>query len=479
MPGDAPASLTSPTKSQPQESSLRVVWALAWPAVALNGLQTVNSLLDSYFVQNLADDALTAVGAATPALWLLMSLSMAMGVAATAMVSRAHGEADPDKARESNRRCLAFGLALSLVLVLLAIPLAPLAASLLVRADTPGAASLMVSYLGISALALPASFIIQTLAGSLRGVGDTLSPMVVSGAQILLHILLNYLLIFPSHQIGPLTLPGAGLGLDGAAWALTLSAWAAAFAYMAWCRRTPLGDVWKLLPPTLDWSRRIFRLAAPASLMSVVRVTSLIAFMAILKLVPNGSVATGAVRPGFSIEALAFMPAFGLAVAAAALVGQSLGMGDPDRASRLGWAAAHQAGIISTVVAIFLFVFADPIAAAVLADKPEFAAVTADYLRYIASTETLFGYAMVLISAMQGAGDTVRPFWVTVFCMWLVRVPLAAWLALDKIDIGPLTIPGLAMGANGCWLSMAITQAIQGIAAIYLWRQGRWKQARV
>jgi len=141
--------------------------------------------------------------------------------------------------------------------------------------------------------------------------------------------------------------------------------------------------------------------------------------------------------------------------------------------------AAHQAGIVSTVVAALLFIFADPVAHAVLHDQPQFAELTADYIRYICATETLFGYAMVLISAMQGAGDTVRPFWITVICMWLVRVPLAAVLSLQSIPLGSWSIPGLGMGASGCWLSMAITQAIQGIAALWLWHKGAWKTARV
>ncbi len=482
-PDDQTAESIDPAGTGREENSFKIVWTLAWPAVALNALQTINSLLDSYFVQHLSDDALTAIGAGMTASWLLLSLSMAMGVAATAMVARAFGEGETEKIRETSRRSLGFAVLAGIVLLLLALPLARPAAAQLIPANAPGAATMMISFLTIVSLSLPASFIIQTLAGSLRGIGDTKSPMVISGIQIVLHILLNYLLIFGDHPVSlfglNFSIPGAGWGLDGAAWAMTFSTWISAVGYVFWCGRTPLGIMWQLRFPGMEWTQRIFRLAAPASLMSIVRVTSLLAFMSILKLVPEGNVAIGAIRPGFSIEALAFMPAFGLAIAASALVGQSLGMGDPRRASRLGWMAAHQAGIVSTVVAALLFIFADPVARTVLHDKPEFAKLTADYIRYICATETLFGYAMVLISAMQGAGDTVRPFWITVVCMWLVRVPLAALLSLERIPIGSFVIPGFGMGASGCWLSMAITQAIQGLAAIWLWHRGDWKTARV
>ena len=466
------------------EHALRTVWQLAWPAVALNALQTVNSLLDSYFIQHLEESALTAIGAATTALWLLVSLSMAIGVAATAMVSRAYGEGNAEKYREANRKCLGFSVIGGLALTGLAIPLSWPTAGFLIPADSQRAIELMISYLALVAPVLPAMFVIQTLAGSLRGIGDTKSPMVISGIQILLPIVLKYFLIFPSRTVDvfgfAVWLPGADLRLAGAAWSLVISAWISAVIYLAWCIRTPLGEVWRIRLPGLDWARRIFRLAAPAALMSVVRVTSLMGFMAVLKLVPDGEIAIGSIRPGFSIEALAFMPSFGLAIAASALVGQSLGMRDPARASRLGWMAAHQAGIVSTVAAIIIFIFADPISSLLLPDKPDFAAMTASYLRHICATETLFGYAMVLVSAMQGAGDTRRPFWLTLICMWGIRVPLAAFLALPALNLYFVQFQhGLALGSRGCWMSMAITQAVQGIVAIWLWKRGRWAEAEV
>lgn len=461
------------------EQPLRVVWTLAWPAVALNALQTVNSLLDSYFIQHLEPAALTAISSATTAMFLVISMTMAVGVAATAMVSRAFGEGDMDKVREANQKCLGFAVIFAFILMLFVWPLGDLVASFMVPRSNPRAATMMVEYLRISGLMLPGMFVIQTLAGSLRGTGDTRSPMVISGLQILLHIALNYLLIFPSRSIGPFVLPGAGLGLHGAAVALVVSATCSAVVYLAWCSRTPLGNVWKIRNPGLDWMRRIVKLAVPAALMSIVRVTSLMAFMAILSHVPNGDLAIGAVRPAFSLEALAFMPSFGLAIAASALVGQSLGMGDPARASRLGWMAAHQAGLVSLVAAVFLFVFAQPVSSLVLADKPEFAAYTAQYLRYVCTTEVLFGYSMVLVSAMQGAGDTTRPFWLTVWSGWLLRVPLAAILALTAIQVGPWAIAGAGMGADGCWLAIAIAQSLGGIGAIWLWMRGDWRYAKV
>ncbi len=98
---------------------------------------------------------------------------------------------------------------------------------------------------------LPAIFIIQSLAGSMRGIGDTKSPMVISGIQILLHILLNFILIFPPRETAVgVTIPGFDMGLSCTA--LSLSAWIAAIIYFAYSARTPLGSSWAI--GRLHWS---------------------------------------------------------------------------------------------------------------------------------------------------------------------------------------------------------------------------------
>lgn len=461
------ADSADPSLSRP---AWQIVWTLAWPAVALNSLQTINSLLDSYFVQTLPPGALTALGGSTNAIFLFISLSFMMGTAATAFVSRFHGAKDHEGCRTAARKSVSLALYLGLFLVLLALPAAYGASKLFVPADDKQAQSFMVQYLLIFALSLPAVNLIQCLAGCLRGVGDTVSPMILSGFQILLHILLNWILIFPGHQVGPVWLPGANWGLAGAAASLSISNWAAALAYLLWVRKTTLGISLRFPWPGWDWTKRILRVAVPSGLLSILRVTSLMAFTVILTQVPGGSSAIAAMRVGFSIESLAFMPAFGLSIAASALVGQSLGMKDPDRASRLGWTAGHHAAAVSTVAAALLFVFAHPVASLIVPDQPEVAAIAANYIMFICATETFFGYAMVMIGAMQGAGDTVRPMWLTLITMWFLRVPLAAVLALPW---------GFNMGANGCWLAMAITQLAQGIAAMAMFHRGAWRTVRV
>lgn len=456
------------------------MWTLAWPAVALNTLQTFNSLVDNFFLSYVGTDALTAVGASISLVFLFFSMSMALGTASTAIVSRAYGARDHAECETANRKCLSLSIWIGFAVFIIAVPSGIGASHLFVASENAEARSLFVTYVILFATALPPIFVIQSLAGALRGIGDTRSPMVISGFQVVLHIVLNTALILPSRNVGGVLIPGMGLGLAGAGVAMSLSAWVSAFIYLWWSRRTALKTLVRVEKPDREWVVRILRIAIPASIMSIVRVTSLAAFTIILKNSFDAAHAQGALRPGFSIEAFAFMPAFGLSVAAAALVGQSLGMKKPERAEKLGWTAAHQAGIVSAIVSLLLFLFADPIAHLMLAGDPETANVAAVFTRYIAVTEVLFAYAMVLIGAMQGAGDTKRPLWLSLITLWGIRVPLAAILALSTVSVsGFVLLRGMNLGSQGAWISMSVTQAIQGILSIVLFKRGDWKNAKV
>lgn len=385
--------------------------------------------------------------------------------------------------RQANGLALVSGIVLGAIGILTA----PIAAKTFIPAGDTRAMQLMVQFLIAFACGLPATFVIQSLAGSMRGIGDTKSPMVISGVQILLHILLNFILIFPPRETTfGVTIPGFNMGLAGAATALSMSAWISAIIYVIYSARTPLGASWHIEKLYWSWTYRILRIAMPAAVMAVLRVGSLAVFTLILKAVSNGSEAIAAMRPGFAIESMMFMPSFGLSMAAAALVGQSLGMLKPERAERLGWTASHHAALVTLILCAPIFFFAPQISGLLIEGKPQIAHEAAMLLRYLCVTEVFFAYAMVTIGAMQGAGDTVRPLWITILALWFIRVPMSAVCALSTgqtlfaLNGFQVVMPfGLGMGAEGAWLGMSVSQAIQGILAIIIFKQGKWKMKKV
>lgn len=458
---------------QPQtpqdENPTHIVWKLAWPAVALNSLQVVNAMLDSGFIGHLPQHDLVAYGALTSFIFLLFSIAMAIGTASTALVSRAYGAGQIGELQKAARQCLGVAFFSGIVLAIVGYVLSGPAANFFLPKEEVVAHRRMVEFIAVWVIGLGPLYLIQALAGALRGVGDTKSPMIISGLQIIGHILLNFILIFPPREIGGgITIPGFNLGLVGAGAAPAIANVLAAVVYLAYTPRTSLGSCLKFEFPRLDWVRRILRIAIPAAVMALLRVGTLALSMLALKMSNNGAVALAAIRPGFGIEAIMFMPSFGLSMAAAALVGQSLGMGRPERAERLAWTAAHHAAIVTVVLSVPIFIFAPQISGLLIADKPAISAEAAVLLRALCLTEVGFAYAMVFMGAMQGAGDTKRPLWITIWCLVFLRAPLSFLLTL-----------GLAMGPMGTWIAISLTQGVQGALSAFVFKQGRWKTEKV
>ena len=443
-------------------SSNRIVWDLAWPIIALNSMQVINSLLDTRFISALGESALNASGAAQSVVFFLASMGIALGVGVTALVSRFYGANETADLVKANRQTTGLSVLIGFAIAALGYLALPWVCGLYV--DPAGQAyGEMLQYLGAVMVGIPAFYIFNSLAASLRAISDTRTPMVVSGIQIVLHIILNYVLIFPPREFLGVTIPGADMGMAGAGWSFSISAWIAALMYFPASGRSILGATWKLQFPEWKWVVRTLRISLPASLMMVIRVSSFAVFSMALKHTNEGEAALGAMRVGIAMEAIAFMPAFGYSMAASALVGQYLGKKDPEGAERLAWSATNQGVLIMTVMAAVFFVFA-PQFAAFFIEAPEQQAIAVSYMRIVALTEPLFGYAMVLTGAHQGAGDTGRPTWANFVSSWVLRVPLVYIFAV-----------GMRMGSTVAWVVMALTQAVNGVIMIYLFRKGKWK----
>ena len=161
------------------------------------------------------------------------------------------------------------------------------------------------------------------------------------------------------------------------------------------------------------------------------------------------------------------MPGFGYSVAAAALVGQSLGAKRPDLAERYGWAANAQAMIVMAFMALIYFIFADHFANLFTTDMSVHR-LGVQFLRLGAPFEVFLALGMVLTGALQGAGDTIRPTIITFVTMWVMRIPL-----------GILLMFGLHMNTLGAWWAMNVTTLIGGVWVVFLFKSGKWKKIKV
>ena len=456
----------------------RSLWTMAWPVVALNLLQVANSLIDRFFIGNLPDTSMSAHGASMSFMFLLFSLAYSIAVGAGAIVARAYGAKEISEYRLAAQQSLQVAMYVGIGLSVLAVVLTPFAARLIFQPNYTEEIKQLTLFLGAYSLGVPAICIVQVLAASLRSTGDTKSPMYLSGFQILLHMMLNFLFIFPPRN----NIPGLGLGLTGAGFALSGSAWCSAILYTIYVRRTTLGVKFSLRFPRKDWIVRILKIAIPSGVQAALRTFSLTAFTVVLGIVPNHEAAIAAMGIGFAIESLMFAQAFGVSAAVGALVGQNLGAKEPLRAEKIGWLGGAVASGISTVISFPVFLYVPVIAPVLAGHKPEVAAEVVSIVRWLCVSEPLFCLSMVIIGGMQGAGDTKRPLWIGLVSLWGLRLPIAVVLSLGTgtVIFSGIQLPfGYAMGAIGAWIAMSFTQGVQGFLAAWAWKQGKWKTMKV
>jgi Na+-driven multidrug efflux pump len=159
-----------------------------------------------------------------------------------------------------------------------------------------------------------------------------------------------------------------------------------------------------------------------------------------------------------------WLPSWGLGNAAATLVGQNLGAGQPDRAEKSTWRAAKYNTVFMTSVGVLVIVFAPAIAGLFSSDS--------DVLRYGTSCLRILGlgvpmYAvgMIVTQALNGAGDTRTPTVINFICFWVLQIPLAYWLATS-----------LSLGPNGVFWAIFVSESLVTILGVIVFRRGRWKQ---
>ncbi|MEP6962279.1 MAG: MATE family efflux transporter, partial [Acidobacteriota bacterium] len=152
---------------------------------------------------------------------------------------------------------------------------------------------------------------------------------------------------------------------------------------------------------------------------------------------------------------------------AATLVGQNLGAGRPERAEKSVWRTGLFNMIFLGVVGVIFILFAEPIIGA-FTDDPLVAPIAVSGLRLLSYGNISYSYGMVLAAAFNGAGDTLTPTILNLFCFWVVQIPLAYALAIP-----------MGWGPTGAWTAVVVGDTLLAGAAIVLFRQGKWKKTAV
>lgn len=436
----------------------RAVVLLAVPMVIEMLMESLFAVVDVFFVSRLGADAVATIGLTESLLTVIYTIAMGLSIGATAVVARRIGEQDPDGAAVAAVQALLLGLAIAVTIGGLGAIYAPQLLQLMgadagVLATGRGYATVM--------LGGEASFIlIFLLNAAFRGAGDA---QVAMRALILangLNIVLDPCLIF---GLGPFP----ELGVTGAAVATTTGRFTGV-AYLLWSLTRPGGRLqvqtrhMRLDVPAM---RGMLQIAASGVFQYFVSTASWIGLTRILATFGGHVVAgyTIAIR----LVIFALLPSWGLANAAATLVGQSLGAQDPPRARAAVMLAGWYNMAFLTAVAVAFLVFAEPLVAIFTTD-PTVAPTAVHALRLIAAGYPFYAWGMVFTNAFNGAGDTRTPTLVNLACFWALELPLA-WV---------LSRAG-AFGPDGAFAAVAIAFSSMAVVSGLLFRRGTWAARQV
>jgi putative MATE family efflux protein len=435
----------------------RSLMLLAVPMVLEVALESVFAVVNVFWVGRLGPDAVATVGLTEAMFTLVYALGMGLGIGATAMVARRIGEKNPEGAARSAVQAIALG-------IMVAIPIAVaggIFAPDLLRI-MGGSPELVASGSGYTRVLFAGNFVILLLFlinAIFRGAGDAAIAMRSLWIANICNLILDPLLIF---GIGPFP----EMGVTGAAVATTFGR-GMGVVYQFWrlsgAHRFPIHRAHiRLDAPLLA---TLVRLSGSGIFQIMIGMTSWIGLVRVIS--TFGSATLAGYTVAFRVILFALFPSWGMANAAATMVGQALGAGKPDRAEQSVWRAGlYNLWFLGAVG--LLFVVAAPWIVRLFTSDPDVIRSGVSCLRIVSAGFPFYAYGMVLTNSFNGAGDTWTPTWINLCCFWLWEIPLA-WVLAKPMGLGP----------QGVYIAMAVAFSTLAVVSAVLFRRGRWKARRL
>ncbi len=436
----------------------RAIFLLAVPMVLEMVMEAIFAVVDIFFVAKLGADAIATVGITESMITIVYAIGIGFSMATTALVSRRIGEKDHKKAGRAAFQSILTGFTVSLFIAAIGIFFSKDLLQLMGASET--IVTEMSSYTSIMIGGNAVIMLLFIINAVFRSAGDAAISMRILIIANLLNIILDPILIFGWGPIPALGIKGAAIATNiGRGLAVIYQFYLLFFGR----KRIQLSRVnLQVHFPTI---RKLIRLSVGGIGQYLIATSSWIGLVRIISVF--GSEALAGYTIAIRVIIFSLLPAWGISNAAATLVGQNLGAEKPDRAVRSVWSVSKVNMVYMVFVGIILFMIPTTILQMFTMDSLVIkSGISA--LQVVSMGFLFYGLGMVMVQALNGAGDTITPTWINFFSFWLLEIPLAYVLALY-----------LEIGETGVFYAIIAAETVMAISALWFFRQGKWKLKKV
>lgn len=398
-----------------QKNIIKNILVLAIPAILEMALNTMLGLADTLMISRfIGKEGLAAVGFANQIIFTLIFIFSSFNAGATAMVARSYGEKNYNRLNKIIGQNLSLNLILGIIIFLISLFYASNFLNIFnISSSVHEMGTIYLRYVAISQLFMFISF---ASAASLRGAGDTKTPMYITGIANILNIFGNYVLItgwafFPEW------------GVKGAAISTSISRGIAAviYLYVLIFGKKNIKLMLQNLRITSYIIKPLWKFSYAAALEQFFMQMAFFANGVIISFLNTTSEA--AFRILINIESTSFMPAIGISIATATLVGKRLGENDPEKSFTTGYIAAIM-GIIWGILTGIIFIVFPEMILRIFTNETELIKSSTYTMRIAGLNQPLLAFMIVMGGALRGTGDTKGVMIITSLRLWLIFVPL-------------------------------------------------------
>jgi putative MATE family efflux protein len=436
----------------------RSIFLLAIPMVLEMLMESIFAVVDIFWVSHLGTDAAATVGLTESLLTLIYALAIGLSIGASATIARRIGEQNPDGAARAAVQSIFIALLVSVIIAAVGAPFAPTLLELM--GGSPWVIENGSSFTRVMLAGNVTVVMLFMVNAIFRGAGDAAIAMRTLWLANLINIVLGPCLIF---GLGPFP----KMGIVGAAIATNIGRGTGALYALS--RLVRGGGRFEIkrhhfrVEPAI--MARLVRLSATGTFQVFIGMASWIGLVRIIS--SFGSNAVAGYTFGIRVILFALLPSWGMANAAATMVGQALGAKNPERAEQAVWKAGFYNMIFLGIVGL-LFIFFAPQIIWFYTDDPNVAQYGVDCLRIVAYGFLFYAYGMVLGQSFNGAGDTWTPTIINLFVFWVWEIPLAYVLGVQ-----------LGFGPRGVFIAMTIAFSTLALVSALVFRRGKWKTRMV